>query len=207
MAGLGAVMLYLVARYFVARMLAILAVTASARFITLTFFLLSRMPSLTIAGLAMYIVAIFGIYLAIVLFSREKELVAEEPKADDMLPARIISSTKATSQSAGLLYVATIIFAYVALNFFGFGPLAMSPLFAGAAVGLGLTLLLTLTLLSPWSLALAKMFHKWNLESKLPKRKPRRRKTTPEVKTAEPAKKPFSSGSTTRQPRLSFPFI
>jgi len=186
LAGLGAAMIYLLVRYFAARMLSTLAVTSLSTFITLTFFLLSRMPSLTIAGLSMYIVALFSVYLSIILFTREKELIADEAKTEDQLTVRIASSKKATSQTAGMLYLVTIAFAYLALNFFGFGPLAMSPLFAGVAVGLGLALLFTLVLLGPWSVAFAKLFHKWNLESKLPKRKPRRHKAKEEVKTAEP---------------------
>ena len=75
---------------------------------------------------------------------------------------------------------------YVTLNFFGFGPATMSPLFAGTTVGLGVALILILSLLSPISLWFAKIFAKWNLESKMPKRKPRRRKGVSEPRSAEP---------------------
>jgi preprotein translocase subunit SecF len=193
LAGVGAMMLYMFARHFAARTLSLLGVTSLATFITLTFFLLTRMPSLNIAGLAMYPVALLAVYLAVVIFSKEKELIEEASKDEDKLIVRADASKKAVSQSASILYVTVGLFAYVALNFFGFGPAPMSPLFAGLTIGVGIALLLVFGLLGPWSLCLAKTFAKWNLASKLPKptKKTRKRKPVTEVKSAEPQEATF----------------
>ncbi len=184
--GVAAAMLYIAARYFLARMISLFAVTSLSSFIALTFFLLTRMPSLTIAGLSMYLVALVVIYLGLVIFSKEKELIGEAPKTESAIDVRIEQSRKAVSYSAALIYVVGGLVFYAALNFFGFGPTAMSPLFAGTTVGIGVALILILALLSPISLWFARIFSKWNLQSKLPKRKPRRVKPTVEPKSAEP---------------------
>ncbi|MFA5236102.1 MAG: hypothetical protein WC399_04610 [Bacilli bacterium] len=189
--GVGAAMLYIAVRYYLARMLSLLAVTSLSSFIALTFFLLTRMPSLTIAGLAMYLVALATIYLGLVIFSKEKELIGETPKTENAIEVRLEQAPKAVSHSAALIYVAGGLSFYAALNFFGFGPAAMGPLFAGTTVGLGVALILLLALLSPISLWFARVFAKWNLQSKLPKRKARRAKPSNEPKSAEPQEAVF----------------
>ena len=191
LAGIGAALLYIAVRYFIARTIAAFSIAVLSSAMTMTFFLITRMPTLNIAGLSMYLVALVSLFLAIVIFSKEKEMMAEAPKGDDPLATRLELAPKAVSTSASIIYVVGGLMFYAGLNFFGFGPSPMSPLFAGVTVGVGIVLILTLSLLSPISIFFAKIFAKWNLNAKLPRRKPRRHQAKVEPKSAEPSEAIF----------------
>lgn len=177
--------LYMSFPYKVSRSAAAFATSSLSAISIITFLAITRIQSSPIAGLVMFLVTAYSLFLSSYMFSKEKELIDEDKSKEEKLTLRKKMAIKAVGISSSSLLLLTGISSYIALNYFGFGPGVMAPLFAVSALGILLSTLLTFTLNPTISLYIAKVFAKWNINIQLPKRRSRRNK--PEApRSAEP---------------------
>lgn len=134
----------------------------------------------------MPIAAVVSLLSSVLYFEKEKELLKENKhniSAEDRNKLLI----KASSLSASTLFISSILSAYAAINYFGFGYKSMAPIFAGMLISVVLSALFTTTLLMPTS----EMFSRWFKGIKLPtikvdRAKRQRIKMQNKPKTSEP---------------------
>jgi hypothetical protein len=184
---------YMATRYFIARAIATLVSTTLVSFITMSFFFITRIQSLPIVALSLLIVSLFTIYLSVFVFSKEKQIISDQ-RPDSTVEAIILretSSAKAVSIQAATLFLISGLMAYIGLNFFGFAPIEMAPMFAGVTLGIAMATLLVTSINGPLSIALAKLLKKININIKWPTLPRRKKAKKPEIKTAEPQEATF----------------
>lgn len=176
---------YLAITTKLSRALAALTTSGLSAVIIITFLAITRIASSPIAGLVMFLITSYAFLMSSFIFAKEKELISEDKSKDELSVIRSRAAVKAVGISGSSLLLISGISAYVALNYFGFGPSVMAPLYGVISLGVLVVTLLVFTLNAPISLFFAKVFSKWNLNLQLPKRKGRRWKTEAS-KSAEP---------------------
>lgn len=165
--GLLSTLVYMCIRYKISRGLTATLLTSMASFITLGAMSLTRVPLAPVAGIAALATALCGLLLAIFILSKEKEIKRESRERDKTtLEFNASCLLKANSYAAGELIVFALIIAYVAIVYFGFGPAAFAYGNLFWLVGLLLGLTMILTLITPFTLFLAKQFSKIHFEIK-----------------------------------------
>ena len=171
--GIAGAALYVAFRYKPSRGLALLLTSASSSAITFGVLTLARIPTSAITSLVVPTVALLSILGSLYFFSKQKDMLSEE-KSDIDLARRNEIMKKAVAISASPLIIFSIVSGYIAINYFGFGPISLAVLFGGMLLGVIVSLVLNLIILGPLSSVFEKMFKK----IKLPKftRKPKREK-------------------------------
>jgi len=192
--GLIAASFYLFLRYRLSRGLAALAVAALASFITLAFFVLTRIPVTAPISLSVLLVGLYALILSVIIFNKEHEMIKDEK--DKVKAKEIVNSlgVKAVALTATPVFSLTFLVAYFGINFFGFGPSAYATMFAAVTLGIVLAALFATSLLMPMSVALAKIIGKISLKIKLPKSprgKARFEKKAAKAKSGEPQEAVF----------------
>ncbi len=177
---------YLALRYKPSRGFAALTLSSASVLLTYGLFVLCRIQATPICSLIMPIAAVVSLLSSVLYFEKEKELLKENKhniSAEDRNKLLI----KASSLSASTLFISSILSAYAAINYFGFGYKSMAPIFAGMLISVVLSALFTTTLLMPTS----EMFSRWFKGIKLPtikidRAKRQRIKMQNKPKTSEP---------------------
>lgn len=192
--GVAVSAFYLILRYRLSRgLIALIAPLATSTAIT-GIFALTRLPVTSYAAVAIPFVAIFTLILAIIFMNKERELVLEDKAHDRSIDNRAAIMKRATSLAAYPMLVATILAAYLGINFFGFGAVNNSWLFLIITVGMLLSLVIILPLYGPLSQILYKLFFPVDTEkftSKFRRKKKVKKNQTPRNKSAEPEEYTF----------------
>ena len=177
--------LYFCFRYKPSRALATLLTSSAVTTIIYGVLVLTRISTTPITSLVMPLVALFSILTSIYFFNKEKDIV-DETKEELTPEKKKEIMVKATALSASPLFVATILGAYVGINFFGFGPMTFAVMFGSFVVGVILSTILVLTLNGVISHTFGILFSK----IKLPKFKRKTRKEKIKLKAKKNSSEP-----------------
>lgn len=172
---------YVAFRYRVSRACSLLVVSSGTTAVTYGLFVLTRIVTTPVSAVMLPLVAITTLLTGLFYLSREKETIKEEKAYDVEKRSSIVS--KVASASALPIFSFALIGGYLGINFFGFGPVALTLLFGGSILGTILGIVAVLVLAGP----LASFFDRLFSKVKLPKirrkdNKPRSLKS----KTSEP---------------------
>ena len=115
--------------------------------------------------------------------SREKELDKEEKAHDAEKRSALIA--RAVSLSALPIFTFSLVGGYLAINFFGFGPVELTILFGAVIVGTILTVLSVLTIMGPLAGFFDRLFSKIHLP-KIFRRNKENKQRSLKPKTSEP---------------------
>ena len=114
--------------------------------------------------------------------NRERELVLDDKSKDKSLENRTAISIKATSYSYTPVTIFAVVFVFVCVNFFGFGPNFTALPFVALILACMITLIVCPIVIAPLSNLLYGLFARVNIK-KPTKKKAKVRKVT---KSAEP---------------------
>ena len=176
---------YFLLRYKLTRGIATMLITIAAGAITFGIFVLTRIAVPAYVTAAVPLVVAFTLIISVILMNRERELVIEDKTRDNSLEHRDEIMVKATSLAFSPIIVSLVLAIYLAINFYGFGPLTTSHIFSLAAIGMLIATLIVTTLLGPCGQMLARWLRA--ITSNVKPIKPRKtKKTTIRKKSAEP---------------------
>ena len=159
-----------------------LTVSAGVTTITYGLLALTRLATAPVSAMLLPIVAILSLLTSLFYFSREKELDKEEKAYDAEKRSALIS--KAASLAALPIFTFTLIGGYLAINFFGFGPVELTILFGAVIVGTALSVVAALMVMGPLAGFFDRLFAKVHLP-KLRRHKDNKQHTL-KPKTSEP---------------------
>lgn len=182
MLALGAT-IYFCFRYGISRALSSLFVTVGATTITVGFFVLTRIETLPIIGVAMVAVALYSLIINTIILHKEKELCNERHGEKLTNEEKQSIFVKAIALAAGPSLIVTILAAYLAINYFGIGPIQFALIFAAILLGVVLATIFAFVLLSPIVNLFERLFSKITLHA--PKRK-KVKKVRPKSTSSEP---------------------
>jgi len=168
--GLAVVLLYMMIRYRISRGFAATLIALVAGFASVSFFVFTRISVTPIVAIGSVAVCLFSLLVSIFILQKEREIYRDSrEKEKNNLAFRSLCLQQANSRSAGELIVFALVAAYLAIDFFGFGPAAYSSVYLNLILGVAFATAMSLSLLTPLSLLLAKLFSKIHI--KLPQRK------------------------------------
>ena len=181
------VTVYFLIRYRLSRGLASLVFPIAASAVTLGLMLIPGLIGLALPSSTAILVpmtTLFAYMVIVIISSKERDLIADDKGSrDNSLEHRQEISRKAVAIGYTSLIEASVLGAYLAIDFFGFGPSVYSYIFLAILFGV----LISHFFITGTYLPLANVFYKWfskiNFEIK-----PRKNKKTNVVKTksAEP---------------------
>ena len=157
----AAAVLYCAFRYRLSRACSLLLTSAGVTTVTYGLLTLTRLATANVSAILLPIVALSSILTALFYLSREKELVKEEKAHDAEKRSALVA--RAASLSALPIFTFTLIGGYLAINFFGFGPVELTILFGAVIVGTILTVIAVLSLMGPLAAFFDKVFSKVRL--------------------------------------------
>ena len=179
---LAAAVFYCAFRYRVSRACSLLVTSAGVTTVTYGLLALTRLATANVSAILLPIVAVSSLLTALFYLSREKELDKEEKAYDAEKRSALVA--RAASLSALPIFTFSLIGGYLAINFFGFGPVELTILFGAVIVGTILTVLAILTIMGP----LAGFFDRIFSKVRLPKfrRQKDNKQHSLKPKTSEP---------------------
>lgn len=176
---------YFLLRYKLTRGLATMLVTIATGAITFGVFVLTRIAVPAYVTIAVPFVVAFTLIISILFMNRERELILEDKSRDTSIEHRNELMVKANALAFSPIVISLVLAIYLAINFYGFGPLTTSSVFALAAIGCLVATLVVTTVLGPCGQMLMKWFRGININVK--PRKPRKgKKQVTRKKSAEP---------------------
>lgn len=143
--------LYLLLRYRLSRGIVSIIAPIFAAGITAGFFVLIRAALPTNFAVFMPLIVLFTFIIGIMFTNRERELVIEDRLRDHSVENRNAIMKKATSQAFAPIAILTILFIFIGIDFFGFGPTGTSTIFLAVAVGGIIATVLVVGLFGPAS--------------------------------------------------------
>lgn len=179
---LAAAVVYIAFRYRLSRACSALVLSAGVTASTYGLLTLTRIATAPVSAILLPIVAVSSLLTALFYLSREKELDKEEKAYDASKRSALIA--RATSLSALPIFTFSLIGGYLAINFFGFGPVQLTVLFGAVIVGTILTVLFLLTLMGPLAGLFDRLFSKIHLPKLRRNKENKQRSLKP--KTSEP---------------------
>ena len=179
---LAVAFVYCAFRYRLSRACSMLTVSAGVTTITYGLLALTRLATAPVSAILLPIVALLSLLTSLFYFSREKELDKEEKAYDAEKRSALIS--KAASLAALPIFTFTLIGGYLAINFFGFGPVELTILFGAVIVGTALFVVAALIVMGPLAGFFDRLFAKVHLP-KLRRHKDNKQHTL-KPKTSEP---------------------
>ena len=190
--GIAVSAFYLLLRYRLSRGLATFIVTTLVSGSVAGFFAYTFLAVTNYAVVVIPAVALFSLFISIMLMNRERELVIEDKAHDKSVENRNAIMVRATSLSYSAILLAAILGIYIGINFFGFGPAKNAWLFLILVVGVIVSVLFVTTLLGPTSQLFYKLFSKINTEKITAKfQRKKKKKATAVVRSAEPEERTF----------------
>ena len=179
---IAAAVLYCAFRYRLSRACSLLITSAGVTTITYGLLALTRLATSNVSAILLPLVAISSLLTALFYLSREKELDKEEKAHDAEKRSALVA--RAASLSALPIFTFTLIGGYLAINFFGFGPVELTVLFGAVIVGTVLTVIAVLSLMGPLAAFFDKLFSKVRLPKFRRNKENKQRSLKP--KTSEP---------------------
>ena len=177
--------MYLALRYSFSRGLAGFVISGGATLISYGLLVLFRIQTSAITSIVMPIAMLIALFGAIMYFEKEKEMLADNKNATDEERKEIVK--KATSLSAAPLFITSILLAYLAIDYFGFGNKSFSIIFAGMLLSIVIAALFVTTLLGSLSEGFRNKFKNIKLPTiKIDRNKKQRIKMQNKPKTSEP---------------------
>ena len=178
--------LYFAFRFRPSRALAVCATTVGATTIAYGAIVgMHFIGTTAITSLAMPVVAVSMMLASLFFLSTEKAML-KEGRVELTREARKDILVKALGKSASALFVFMLIFAYILINFFGFGVENTAILFASAIIGEIFAVIALLSVTGPLALGLEKLFSKIHLpkiklfNKEKPKQQAKRNSSEPE---------------------------
>ena len=163
--ALVASVIYYAFRYRPSKALAAGAISLSATTITFGVLTLTRIQTLSLTALSIPVIMLVSLLLTIFYLNKAKDYYLDE--RDLTLEKRRELSVEAISSTAAPLFISVIIFAFIGIAFFGFGPLSYSHIFASLVFGVAVSGFFIVTTIAPITNFFEKLFSK----IKLPERK------------------------------------
>lgn len=186
--GLAVSLVYVLIRFRPSRAISFTLVGASAGFLSISFFVLTRISVAPIISIGSVGATLFALLSLLFFANKEKEIWKEgKEKERSELEFRLTCLRQANSRAAGNFIIYALIAAYVAIIFFGFGPAAYNVIYLNFLIGLLFALALILVLYAPLSELFIKAFSKINIT--LPKIRKKKKKQVGQLgkkKSAEP---------------------
>lgn len=184
--ALAVLTVYFLLRYKLTRGLATLLITFATGAITYGIFVLTRLPVPAYVSIAVPFVVAFTLIISVLFMNREKEMLIEDKTRNNSLEHREEIMVKANAMAFSPIIISLVLAIYLAINFYGFGPMTTSHIFSLTAIGILIATLVVTTLLGPCAQLLAKWFNALFVNVK--PRKPRKGKknVTIRKKSAEP---------------------
>ena len=170
--GIAVSALYLVLRYHPSRGIAAGLLSAATAFISLSFFVFTRMSVTPLVAIGCIGGAVLSFYLFLLLGSTSKELVSStHDRERSALSIFRESEDLAASRSAGTLILLSLNLAYVALVFFAFGPSEFAYPYLNVLLGVFFAIALSLCVYPLVSKSLAALFSKIRIKPRAKKKK------------------------------------
>lgn len=179
---IAAAFVYCAFRYRLSRACSLLVTSAGVTTITYGLLALTRLATSNVSAILLPLVAVSSLLTALFYLSREKELDKEEKAHDAEKRSALVA--RAASLSALPIFTFSLIAGYLAINFFGFGPVELTILFGAVIVGTILTVIASLSLLGPLAAFFDKLFSKVRLPKFRRNKENKQRSLKP--KTSEP---------------------
>ncbi|MCQ2772328.1 MAG: hypothetical protein MJ238_03525 [Bacilli bacterium] len=156
--ALAVMLVYFLVRFKPARAVAATIVAGSSGVIVAGFFALTRIPVTPVASIGVIATTVIGYFLALFIFNKEKELVADSHEKDKTSREFGLEMLKrANKEAAGDLLVYSLVLAFVAVAFYGVGPADFQYAFAGLGIGTIIVAALSVIVLVP----LTELFSGW----------------------------------------------
>ena len=174
---------YCAFRYRLSRACSVLVVSAGVTTVTYGLLALTRLATSPVSAILLPIVAVSSLLTMLFYLSREKELDKEEKAHDAEKRSALIA--RAVSLSALPIFTFSLVGGYLAINFFGFGPVELTILFGAVIVGTILTVLSVLTIMGPLAGFFDRLFSKIHLP-KIFRRNKENKQRSLKPKTSEP---------------------
>ena len=172
--GLGIVVagLYLILRYRPSRGLAAIVVSSATAYISLSFFVFTRMSVTPLVALGSLGSALIVYLLFLFLGHSEKEIASSNhDKSLSSIEIRRDAANKSASRQAGSIFLIALSLAYVALIFFAFGPTSFAYPYLNFLLGIFFALALLLCVYPLLEMGLASLFAKTRIKPVAKKKK------------------------------------
>lgn len=190
--GIAVSSFYLLLRYRLSRGLATFIVTTIVAGSVAGFFAYTFLAVTNYAVVVIPVVALFALFVSIIIMNRERELVLEDKTHDKSVENRQAIMVRATSLSYSTVLLTAILAVYIGINFFGFGPANNAWLYLILVVGVIVSVFFITTLLGPIGQLFYKLFSKINTEKIAEKfKRKKKKKVAPVVRSAEPEERTF----------------
>ncbi|MCQ2742140.1 MAG: hypothetical protein MJ239_02430 [Bacilli bacterium] len=181
---------YMALRYRPSRALAAAIAACAATYGSVAFFAFTRIATMPVVAVGSVGVAFFALIASIFVFGKEKEVIKDSREKDKRaLAFRSESLKSASSRSAGELIVFTLIMAYLAIDFFGFGASSYSTIYLAMLIGIALATVMVLGIVPSMSIRFATWLSK--VHFKMPKRKKKVGQLQAQKKSSEPEEATF----------------
>lgn len=162
---------YMALRYKLSRGISATLLSLGAGSLVIGLFALTRIPVTSIVSLGAIATAFIVFLLTLFILPKEKELHRDSREKDkDSLEFHSLCLTTANRQAAGEVVIFSFLAAFTGIWYMGLGPSKWMMLFVGCLVGLVASVIFALNLLTPLSIALAKLLSRINISFK-PKKK------------------------------------
>jgi preprotein translocase subunit SecF len=162
---------YMALRYKLSRGISATLLSLGAGSLVIGLFALTRIPVTSIVSLGAIATAFIVFLLTLFILPKEKELHRDSREKDkDSLEFHSLCLTTANRQAAGEVVIFSFLAAFTGIWYMGLGPSKWMMLFVGCLVGLVTSVIFALNLLTPLSIALAKLLSRINISFK-PKKK------------------------------------
>jgi preprotein translocase subunit SecF len=159
--GIAVCCLYMMIRYRISRGFTASFLALVAGYGSLAFFVFTRIAVTPVVSLGSAAVVAFVFLASIFILQKEKEIYRDSrEKEKATLEFRSLCLTQANNRAAGELILFALVMAYLAIDFFGFGPSAFASIYLNLIIGVAYGAVLTLALLTPLSLLIAKLLSK-----------------------------------------------
>ena len=172
--GLGILVagVYTVLRYRPSRGLTVMVLSAVTAYISLAFFVFTRMSVTPLVALGSLGSALVVYLLFLFLGQSEKDLAAaSHDKTLTVVEIRRDAANKAASRQAGSIFLIALSLAYVALIFFAFGPTAFAYPYLNFLLGIFFAVALLLCVYPLLEMALVSLFAKIKIKPRSKKKK------------------------------------
>ena len=189
--GIAVSAFYLLLRYRLSRGLVAFIVPAAITTAVAGFFSYTRLAVTNYAVVILPVIAVFSLFVAIMFMNRERELVLEDKARDNSVENRDAIMVRATALSYTPILWASILAAYIGINFFGFGAANHTWIYLILVAGVLFTLLMSTTLYGPISQLFYRLFSKVNLDKITSKFKRKKKKVVSAPRSAEPEERTF----------------
>ncbi|OPZ34094.1 MAG: bifunctional preprotein translocase subunit SecD/SecF [Tenericutes bacterium ADurb.BinA155] len=159
--GLAVTCLYLMIRYRISRGFTASLLAMVAGYGSVAFFVFTRISVTPIVALGSVGTVIFTLLAMLFILQKEKEIYRDSREKDKAnLAFRSECLKLANSRASGELILFALVAAYLAIDYFGFGPAAYASPYLNLIIGIAYGTVLSLALLTPISLLIAKLLSK-----------------------------------------------